>query len=336
MNPLIKRFIFPVIMALVLAGFSLAAAHAQSETPPATPAPDKTCASCHPEVHAGWHQGAHSDTQMGVVRQKEQDCLACHKEFPLGVDQAQTNPGSTFQKTWQEQGKRPDCLNCHVTGYDPSTGKYKSEGIACEACHGDPQPDHPNTKMPIDVNNDLCRKCHTDERFDWNSWKSSIHFQNKMKCTNCHDPHTTSLKIAGAAVSDPSALCMNCHKDKSQDLQHSIHAAANVSCVTCHLGPKKGNDDFHQVPDHSFKPSLETCMGCHDSQMHSLGDSVKPTAAAVSLEAAGTGTPVPTLTPVPVTTEKNPAPVSAIGFTGLAGLLGMLCGAVIVRTFRKR
>lgn len=330
-----KRFIIPVIVVLILAGFSLAAANAKSQSlAVVTPTPEKECAACHSEVHAGWHQGAHSDTQMGVVRQEEQNCLACHKEFPLGNNQTQTNTDLTFQKTWQEQGKRPDCLTCHVTGYNPATGEYKSDGIACEACHGDLQPGHPDTKMPISETTDLCRNCHNDERFNWSSWKTSIHFQNNMKCTACHDPHTTKLKIVDGANADPSALCMNCHKEQSRDSQHSIHAASNVTCVACHLGPKKGKDDFHQVPDHSFTPSIETCNGCHANQMHSVGESIKPTVVAVSLEA--TEIAAPTLTPVVATTAKTPEPVSYIGFTGLAALLGAVCGAVIIRTIRKR
>jgi len=234
-----------------------------------------------------------------------------------------------------QDGKQPLCMSCHATGFDPETGTVKSNGITCEACHGEMSADHPTRKMPVPDTTDLCRKCHSEARFNWDSWKNSMHYQADMKCTTCHDPHTTKFKLVDATVTDPSELCINCHKDQAQDYQHSIHAKSNVSCVDCHLGSRKGKDDFHQVPDHSFMPSLDTCNGCHANQMHSVGEAIKPAGmTAAIVKATETITPVPLLTPVTAVTANPPAAANFLGFAGMAGLIGLL-GGVVFRTIRR-
>jgi predicted CXXCH cytochrome family protein len=193
--------------------------------------------------------------------------------------------------------------------------------------------------MPIDASPDLCGKCHSDPRFATENWKLSAHYQRNMTCSMCHDPHTAGMKsVEGVQnAQDASNLCANCHKDAMKNFPTSKHAEAGVTCVNCHLGFNIGNSnvsatDFvnaHKAPDHSFKPTLDTCTACHASQMHAPGQAVA--AAAIKAEELG-GTPTPQPTPVatalsPVTNQ--PTPVSPLGFAGLAALLGLAGGMVL-------
>ncbi len=238
------------------------------------------------------------------------------------------------------QGKPGACLVCHTTGYDPTTGKSDASSVSCTACHSPVPANHPTDKMPIDTTPDLCGKCHSDPRFSTQDWQLSAHYQRGMSCSVCHDPHTAGMKtIAGStsASADASALCENCHKDAMKNFPTSTHAEAGVTCVQCHLGFNIGiktgsSTDFvsaHTAPDHSFMPTLATCTACHSNQMHAPGEAV--VAAAIKSEESGgtpTPTPTPVATPIPLVTEQA-APVSPIGFSGLAGLLGLACGMVL-------
>ena len=321
MAPRYKHFLIALILTLGVVGATMVKASAQTETPPRATADN--CASCHSEIHAAWHKGAHGDAQSNDALAQQGNCLACHKEIPEASMPNLTKTNSSFNTYWVDQGQPNNCLQCHVTGFDPSTGTWKADGITCEACHGPIPSNHPKDNMPIDRNTDLCRACHTDARFGWAAWKQSVHYQNNMTCSTCHNPHSTSLKLGGQPNEDASALCENCHKELAQKAVHSNHAKAGVTCITCHLGPSKGTDDFHKVPDHDFKPKLEACNSCHADQMHSLRSpsfvstpQVIPTA---HIESPVTQEPVVTNTP----TLVNP-----FGYTGLAGLLGVVGGFV--------
>jgi predicted CXXCH cytochrome family protein len=329
----LERLVLALVLALVIAAATMLAVGAQSETPPPVATPAADCASCHPERHAAWAKGAHGAAKTTHVLEQASNCFACHKSIPTG-DVSATDK-STFQESWMGQGKPNACLQCHATGYDPATGKAKADGITCEACHSPISADHPNQDEPINTNTDLCRTCHSDARFGWDTWKASVHYQQNLTCTTCHDPHSTSMKFADSGTSDTSSLCVNCHKNVAQDSQHSKHAEAGVTCVTCHLGPKKGNDDFHQVPDHSFTPKLETCNGCHADQMHGAGNAV--TAGLVKVQPGPTETAPTQIKPVenislstktgPIST--TPTPPNALGFAGMAIVLGLVVGMVI-------
>jgi predicted CXXCH cytochrome family protein len=234
-----------------------------------------------------------------------------------------------FLDEWTKQGKPGACLVCHTTGYDPATATYKADGVTCEACHGPAPADHPKTPMPIDRSPDLCGRCHSDTRFGWQDWKVSTHYQRGMDCATCHDPHSASLKkMAGArgtaaTTDDISALCINCHQEHSMNFPYTIHNQKGVTCVDCHVNHIEDTDRAaHTVPDHSINANLDSCNTCHAQEMHNAVQNGETSAApAVSAQ------PTEELQLASVTPE--PAPVSPVGFSALAGLLGLAGGMVL-------
>jgi hypothetical protein len=54
-----------------------------------------------------------------------------------------------FQEQWEGLGSPDECLACHTTNYIASTGEYSAEGVYCEACHGQTNPNHPPEIIPI-------------------------------------------------------------------------------------------------------------------------------------------------------------------------------------------
>ncbi len=301
MTSRIERFLIAVLFALLAAGVTLIVASAQEGNPPAQASSGtQDCTVCHTEFQMTWENGAHG--QAG--------------KDPIFLDE------------WTKQGKPGACLVCHTTGYDPATATYKADGVTCEACHGPAPADHPKTPMPIDRSTDLCGRCHSDTRFGWQDWKVSTHYQRGMDCATCHDPHSASLKkmtgprTEGEKADDVSALCINCHQEHSMDFPYSSHNQKGVSCVDCHVKHIEDTDRAaHTVPDHSFNASLDSCNTCHAEQMHSGStEAVSGTSAPLMVPTAQTET-------VPVTDE--PQPVSPIGFSALAGLLGLAGGMVL-------
>lgn len=325
------RIVTGLIIVLVIAGVIVAVARtqestlAQVPTPPIMPtkATADNCASCHSEVHEMWHKGGHGDTRGAEALAQQGNCLACHKEIPESSMPDSSPENLTFSKFWAEQGKPTNCLQCHATGYDPATGTWKTDGITCETCHSPIPSNHPNDTIPVDKNTDLCHTCHTDARFGWDTWNESAHSKNNITCTNCHNPHSTALKPVDESATDASSLCENCHRDMPRKTAHLEHVATGATCVMCHVGPSKGGDDFHKVPDHDFKPKLDACNSCHADQMHGEG---KPVSIAViqDIPAAEVEASVKPASVV----SAAPAQVSPYGYAGLAAAFGLIGGFV--------
>jgi predicted CXXCH cytochrome family protein len=302
----LERFLIALIFALLAAGVTLVVASAD-ETPAAPAAQGFTqdCAACHAEFATTWQSGAHG--------------------------QAGTDP--VFVEQWTQQGKPGACLVCHTTGYDPATASYTADGVTCQACHGEAPTDHPKSPMPVNRTTDLCGQCHSDTRFGWQDWKVSTHYQRGMDCTTCHDPHSASLKQVPAQADstgsdEVSALCINCHKEHSMDFSYTTHNQQGVSCVDCHVNHLENDGRAaHTVPDHSFNASLQSCNTCHAQQMHSPteatgGEQVTAPASNVELVAEPAEMNLSSVTP-------EPEPVSPVGFSVLAGMIGLAGGMVL-------
>ncbi|VVM53991.1 tetratricopeptide repeat protein [Pseudomonas fluorescens] len=132
-----------------------------------------------------------------------------------------------------------------------------------------------------------------DEVFEHGSFLQSKMFDKGVRCSNCHNPHSSELKAAGNAV------CLQCHNTagktsiegvdgkglqaKNYDsIEHTRHTPGQPGsqCVDCHMPGKfyMGNDFRH---DHSFSiPNPEraqklgtpdACLTCHQGK---AGDKV--------------------------------------------------------------
>jgi predicted CXXCH cytochrome family protein len=127
-----------------------------------------------------------------------------------------------------------------------------------------------------------------DEVFEHGSFAQSKMFDKGVRCSNCHNPHSTELKAPGNGV------CLQCHNSagktsvagvdgkglqaKNYDsIEHTRHTMGQPGsqCVDCHMPGKfyMGNDFRH---DHSFSiPNPErakklgtpdACLTCHQGK----------------------------------------------------------------------
>jgi predicted CXXCH cytochrome family protein len=109
-----------------------------------------------------------------------------------------------------------------------------------------------------------------DEVYEYSSFLESKMHANRVRCSDCHDPHSLQLKFAG------NKLCTQCHIPGKYDTPtHHHHPAesAGASCVACHMSTQTYMviDERH---DHSFRvprPDLtvqlgtpNTCNTCHN------------------------------------------------------------------------
>jgi predicted CXXCH cytochrome family protein len=94
-------------------------------------------------------------------------------------------------------------------------------------------------------------------------------FHAGVTCTNCHEPHTATLRAQG------NSLCAQCHMPQKFDVaEHHHHKpdSSGAQCVNCHM-PAKTYMGVDLRRDHSFRvprPDLtvkigvpNTCTQCH-------------------------------------------------------------------------
>ena len=111
-----------------------------------------------------------------------------------------------------------------------------------------------------------------DEVFVFGSFLQSKMHDNGVACTNCHDPHSSQLKMPVETV------CLQCHSPETYDQpsHHHHESGSNGSlCVNCHM-PETTYMQIDDRRDHGWhkpKPKMaaqfdtpDTCLSCHEDE----------------------------------------------------------------------
>jgi len=127
------------------------------------------------------------------------------------------------------------CGGCHATGVDYKARQFNELNIGCEACHGpgalhvkDPK----GSKVAVDKTSEGCGQCHIRGQDTSKKFGYPIDYEfNK--------PQTLLAKFDPIPVTDtgsvyPDQKNSNRHRQQYLDWKKSKHAAAQVTCNTCH------------------------------------------------------------------------------------------------------
>jgi predicted CXXCH cytochrome family protein len=105
-----------------------------------------------------------------------------------------------------------------------------------------------------------------DEVYNYGSFKQSRMYAAGVTCSDCHDPHSAKLKLAGNGV------CLQCHAGSYAEASHTHHAGVTpaVTCVSCHMPERsfmvvdKRHDHSFRVPRPDLSAELGTSNACTD------------------------------------------------------------------------
>ena len=235
-----KRLNWPLITG-VLAGalvfiFTVQLVLAQDDEQPDAPVmPTKDCQECHLDVANHWQDSAHAHAFDDEV----------------------------FQAQWLRLGEPAECLACHTTNFQPATGEFTEEGVACEACHGETTNEHPPAPVPILADTEYCGSCHTTTLGEWHQ---TGHASEDIGCMDCHDPHSQQPLFA-----EPDDMCINCHEDSMEAYLEDLHIQEGIGCVDCHalvIPPEEMPEDGIVPTGHAFTITPATCVACHTDALH--------------------------------------------------------------------
>ena len=238
-------------------------------------------------------------------------CGECHTtDFRKGYDAA----ADSYRSTWAEFDV--GCETCHGPGKahvewarrqkpgaphgtprdigiaaSPPGGGPGAEVDACAPCHsrrhrigaergaGDPLLDEFMPEVMRDPLYYVDGQIH-DEVYEYGSFRQSKMYQRGVRCTDCHDPHSATLRAEG------NALCTRCHQlhpnpqfptlaAKEYDApthHHHRPGSPGAQCVSCHMPSRNymivdaRRDHFIRPPRPDESQALGTpnaCNGCH-------------------------------------------------------------------------
>jgi hypothetical protein len=230
-----------LIVLIITAGMAAAAppdqeASATPEPAPAEPTPEpKPCGECHLDIANSWAASPH----------------------------AHAFDSPTFQERWLGTGKLGECLLCHTTDYQQTTGEYHAEGVDCVACHGQVEEPHPPGVVPLLASTEYCGSCHTTTLSEW---RLTGHASAGVGCADCHDPHSQKALFE---VADDT--CLNCHKEDMGETLNDLHHEKEIGCVECHavvIPPEEAPRDGLVPTGHTFTVQAQTCVACHTDTLH--------------------------------------------------------------------
>lgn len=230
------------------------------------------CASCH-STDLKKNFDVTTQTYHTTYSEIDVSCEACHGPGSVHVELAKAK--SLF---WDRN------LGYGLKRLKSDDTKIEIE--TCAPCHSRRRTVHPDDPPGQDYydcfSNELltpttyyCDGQILDEVYVYGSFLQSKMFHQGVRCTDCHDPHTTKLKLEG------NALCVSCHDahpaGKYDTPNHHRHqpGSAGAQCANCHM-PETPYMDVDFRRDHSIRvprPDLSVdlgtpnaCTGCHLEQ----------------------------------------------------------------------
>ena len=240
------------------------------------------CAECH-STNLRKNYDPATETYRTVWDEIDVGCQACHGPGQSHVEWARSGNGATA----------PGAASAGLV-VDLGTADALSEIDSCAGCHWRRQrisdaDRHARPFLddfrPATLRDGLYHPDGQirDEVYVWGSFVQSQMHEAGVRCSNCHEPHSLSLRAEGDGV------CLQCHRDtpverfltlepKRYDTPaHHFHepGSAGAQCVSCHM-PAQTYMGVDPRRDHSFRiprPDLavaldvpDACTMCHTGQ----------------------------------------------------------------------
>ena len=262
------------------------------------------CAECH-STGLRKNYDAKADRFATTWAEISVGCEACHGQGSSHAAWARD------QKSWWPFGKREDLNKGLLVRFDerrdvtwpvdPQTGTarrsaapvtLRKEVETCGLCHARRAGFHEDWipgqwLSQTHVVEPLARSTYhvdgsirdVEEPYNYTPFKQSKMFAAGVTCSDCHEPHSSKLRVSGEGV------CLQCHaSEKYADVGHRHHGGIDPppTCISCHM-PARTYMVVDPRHDHSFRiprPDLSGTLGTPNACNDCHGDKPPQWAAA--------------------------------------------------------
>jgi hypothetical protein len=201
------------------------------------------CEACHGAAsrHVAWARHENSDPDKGLP--------ATFKERTEAVWTIDPATGNARRSTLQPQRTELEtCGRCHSRRAELSEGWRPGQSLSSTHLVSliERHLYHPDGQID-------------DEVYEYGSFRQSKMFTKGVTCSDCHDPHSLKLRVAGDGV------CLQCHAvSKYQNAEHTFHGGLAGGCLYLVSHAGKTYMVVHERHDHSFRiPRLDRTVGGH-------------------------------------------------------------------------
>lgn len=287
----LRRWTSTSIVVIGLVYLSTSAAHAQQAKPeasqPVSNPPSSsyvgtdTCKTCHDDIYSKHFEGTR---HSALMKNGKHGCEDCH-----GPGSAHVEGGGdiskiiSFKNLSREQASAR-CLNCHGGAREQAhfrQSPHANSDVGCLDCHSPHYGKEPQFLL-VKKQPQLCYGCHSSAQADFG--KAYHHRVNEglVQCSDCHNPHGTTILRQVRALPSGDQVCYKCHADKKGPFVyehvpvktegcescHSPHGSTNprmlrvstvnLLCLQCHSFPTVGAGGGHNMSD-----KHQACTLCH-------------------------------------------------------------------------
>lgn len=229
---------------------------------------NNSCAKCH-STNLEKNYKVATQSFHTTFNEIDVSCEACHGPGSVHVDLASSKSlfwdknhgmGLVKLKTESNLPQVEMCATCHSRRRE-----LKSPYVA-----GEPYDEYFSCNLLMEP------VYHADgqirfEDYVYGSFKQSKMYHKGIRCTDCHDPHSTKVKFKG------NDLCTSCHQHPAGKYDSPVHHHHEVGspgslCVECHMpettymtiDPRRDHSIRVPRPDMSVKYSTpNACTQCH-------------------------------------------------------------------------
>ncbi len=195
-----------------------------------------TCKSCHEESYKSFETTPHWKTMIGRHEGGAQGCESCH-----GPGKAHVEGGGDKSKIFTFAGATPKaasqrCLSCHEYGEEHSNflrSAHSANDVSCTDCHS-PHHAKESRSLLVQKQPDLCFRCHTETRQDFERPFRHRVEQGLIQCSDCHNEHGGFLTKQLRSTAAQDQVCFKCHADKAGPFAFEHQPVKTEGCVACH------------------------------------------------------------------------------------------------------